>query len=507
MMRLVRWLLRLVVDAVVIAVVIVAAGVAAYFAYLPTWAEGQVRGALADAGLTDANFALAAVTYEAIELRDVRLTGDPNAWSARSIRVTFDAGGVWDRRIERVEVDGLRWSVAYADGELDPGPVARLLGDANAASEGPGWSLGAVSVTDSIVWLAYAGRRWSLPIDTGEGGDPNAAYTVRFDRGARTLHVEVPTRTLEPDDLISTLLRREAKLDVAGRAGASIDVDMTGRARAHVDLDGVDATYTADAADADEPAGYGVVGLTGRVAFDGLTPPRTAPGQQLHWRTLGLGELSFGRGVVRFTLEGRRSVLIEKLDWQGIDGGRFWAMAMRLDPQLPDVNIDLFVEQAPLGEWLPILTLGRATGSGAVSGRLPFRVRLEPTPRIALGRGYLYAVDPGQVRIEQVDAIDAMLERGGLAASGPDAYPQVVRRRLVQSLQDFAYDHLSFVMTERDGVPTLTIRAVGRGAASGQEVNLTMNFTGYQDLIDFALRLQLGLKRAGDAAWRGLIDD
>ncbi len=499
MLALLRWLVRFVFDAALLVVLVAGLGLAAYVFYVPGWIEDQVRTALADRGLDDANFELVSLGYDTVELRDVRLSADPNAMSIGSVRVVFDPLALWSRRIDRVAIRDLRWRIACADGKVDLGPIAQLIGNANSM-EGPSWSVGDLAIRDSMVTLDYDNRTWRLPLDTRAEADANAPYTVRYDADGGRLVVDLPGGLVTDDTLAGRWIGNELGAEVSGRAGASASVGLDGAVRAEVVMDDIDAGYTTDSA---EPTTYRVEGLRGRVALAGVDPLATEPGQQLHWDRLELGEIVFARGVLRFTMESPDSVLVEKLHWTGEDGGRFWAMALRFDPSAPDVSVDLFVEQASLDAWLPRLTLDYATGRGRLTGRVPFRIRTQPALRLALGQGYLHATDAGRVSIEDPNTIDRMLTQGGLASEGPDAYPALVRRRLVQSLQRFEYDQLSFVMSEEGGQPVLTVHVAGQGADNGQEVNLTMNFTGYQDALDLALRMQLGLRRATDRLFGG----
>ena len=131
-------------------------------------------------------------------------------------------------------------------------------------------------------------------------------------------------------------------------------------------------------------------------------------------------------------------------------------------------------------------------------------MKAEPRWRLALGEGYLYTVDGGKVKVGDASMVEQVLAE---QLRDDDRINAAVRERIVRALGDFDYKLLAFVISERDnGQSVMSVHVSGEGGEAKQGLDLTVNLTGYEDVIDFGLRLKLGLDQAADKGMKQLMN-
>jgi hypothetical protein len=148
-----------------------------------------------------------------------------------------------------------------------------------------------------------------------------------------------------------------------------------------------------------------------------------------------------------------------------------------------------------LKRWLDLVAPGQASGEGRLAGRLPLRVALEPKLRVGFGEGFLLAEPGGWFRINDVDTLKTMLDEHMPKVQGETDYSEVVKDRMVRALRDFGYSTLKFEILRNGRDQTLRVTTIGKGRKVPQEMNLTVNFNGFDDAIHSALALKLGLDK------------
>jgi hypothetical protein len=241
-------------------------------------------------------------------------------------------------------------------------------------------------------------------------------------------------------------------------------------------------------------------GVQANVHVLGLGPATTPPGQVVHWNSAQIGALRVREGTLAFrALEGF-AVRVESASWAVDDQGSMSVRPFELDPEHLEIDTTLTLDAVPLAAWLDLVGRDRVSGTGRISGDLAARVVFAPLD-VDLGEGHLWAVGGGTVRFLDDPETRKLLEQhvaAGAAATDDAAgdYQDVVKQRIVDSLADFAYEQLTFDLLAQDGHLTLRTHAVGKGRTVPQELDLELNLNGFDELVETALDVKLGVDNA-----------
>lgn len=370
-----------------------------------------------------------------------------------------------------VAVEGLRWR----GDDLPPFAIA-------LAREGEEMSFRATWPITDVATLTAEGR---LGLKRG--------------RPVGRARVDVPRFALHEGGRIATALETATGYSVTGEMNLAGTVDFEGsRITPSLEIGVFDVTATG------EDGKNSIEGLGAKIRVDGFSPLSTAGGQLLSFDTAKLGDLAVQDGRIRFTVESPRSILLERAEWRLGSTGRFWVYSFRLDPKDPDVEIELFTEHLSLDEWLGLVTADHASGEGQLFGRLRVHVKTEPRLDVTVRSGFLHAEGSGKIRIHDSDRVRDVLAGNMPRVAGETDYSQVVQDRIVKALEDFGFSTLKFDIFENEG-GGMTLRASVQGKGvepPHQELDLTVNVNGFEELIDPALSLKLGIDRTKS----GLLD-
>ncbi|MFA7235924.1 MAG: YdbH domain-containing protein [Phycisphaeraceae bacterium] len=479
MKRLMRWI----VWRVAVLAAMVAAGWGAYVYVLPGVIEGKIKAALTEAGFAKAVFVMEGLpTLSRMVVKDVKLDEQGRMRIGR-VEVWYDPARLLSGRVAMVKVTGVRWRV-----EVDEkGEMVTGLAPAPAPAPAPG-----SEVTGS---LAERVERVEV-----------ADVVVEIARGDRTQDVAIRRGVWSGEDWLIWMDATDVSLDERSVTGGWL-AKMTGlKMSGTVTLsgEGEPAAELKDVTIGSADRRYEMRGLEGRVTLRSVWPVRSEGGQVLRWREAAAGPTSFGQGLVRFTLDNPRKLLIEQVSWRWGEAGRLWLGAAWVDPMDFDLNAQLFMERVDLDQWLDAVSVGYAEGTGQLFGRVGLRVKAEPGWRLALGEGYLYTVEGGKVKVGDASMVERVLAE---QLRDDDRINAAVRERIVRALQSFDYKLLSFVMWQRaDGEQVMSVHVSGEGGEAKQGLDLTVNLTGYEDVMDLGLRLKLGLDRAADKGMKRLMN-
>ena len=331
-----------------------------------------------------------------------------------------------------------------------------------------------------------AAAEWPL----GEGGA--IPFRAVADARAGTADLSIPATRLSLSGDPIARLARAAGLEVEGelRLVGSLAAGPSPAARAarlRVAL--------SDGAIRARAGAFALTGLAARLRLDRSQPLRA---QSIRWEGGRAGELRLGPGALRFALAGRSGVYVERVSVGLASGGRVTAHGWRLDPGDPVIDTELFVERLALDHWLSLVTVDRAGGEGRLFGRLPVRIAFRPRFEAAVGAGFLHASGPGRLWVRDTPAVERVLANHAELAGQRD-YSDLVRRRIVESLRDFAYRRLEFHVVREGDETLLRVTTKGKGRQVPQELDLTVNFTNFNRFLDLALGVKLGMDRARDA--------
>ncbi|MEX0653198.1 MAG: YdbH domain-containing protein [Phycisphaeraceae bacterium] len=516
MRKLARWFRR----GVLLAGLALAGMAGLYVWGLPWLAQRQVRAALAEAGFDQATFTLDAATWRELRLSGLQLDPAGRATAGEVVARYQPAELLRHGRLRSLILRQVAWQVDLDDPHA-LAPFDQLAeGDPFDPARFPA---AFVAVRDSEVTLHERGRTWAVPI--------MLTLTHHADR----LRVRGLAEPMKPGSR-SPLLEQPIALDGtwhrrAGRRGGEVGFRLTGlplrdgepladvlaeyagsrvtgaagvAVRVALGPSGFEPHVTVALHDAEVTVGDGLLRFTGvqaRFAFDRLAPLRSEGGQQLTWQTLEAGDFDFANGLVAFTIEQPDAILVERLQVHTGDGGQFQAHSFRIDPQAVDTRVDLFIEHVELERWLALVSFDRMQGQGRLSGRLPLRIRTQPSLRVGVGQGYLQAEPGGVVRLlDAAAAQDVLSEHGG--PGGSMDLPAQIQDRVVEALRDFQFDALRFDFLEDDVTdqPYMRVYTKGRGRSGDrQEIGgLTVNVRNMDDLLNLAVATKLGLEGTGD---------
>jgi hypothetical protein len=230
-------------------------------------------------------------------------------------------------------------------------------------------------------------------------------------------------------------------------------------------------------------------GISGTVALSGPNPITIRDWQTLAWKKTKLGGTSLGRGSLAFRSRTPGVVEVQKAELE-IGEGKVWTSSFELNPEKLDIETTLFARGVSLQKWLPVVSKQRARGSGQLSGQLRARLQWRPEPQLKLYGGYLRATGRGHFSVTDRAWLRSALERyaAGFGAGGDRS--DLIKDRLIGALVDFGYTKLSArILQERP--PILRVETKGKGRKIPQELDLTLNVTGFDELINPGLRAWL----------------
>jgi hypothetical protein len=296
--------------------------------------------------------------------------------------------------------------------------------------------------------------------------------------------VELPQARIQSDDRLEVLIRRFVPIRVAGGLDVKAQLDPCSPTLAG------EATVRLTNLTAKESEGKAALfDINGSITLAGLSPITTRGQQVITWKRTKLGKRSFGNGslVFRSDSPGVVEVLRSRLD---LGGGTLRTSAFLLNPKDLDIETTVFAKGISLRRWLPVVSKGKARGRGKLSGKLDWRLRWRPEMELELTGGHLRAEGRGHFAINDREWLRTALKRyaAGFGADGDKS--DLIKDRLIGALLDFGYKTLSVKILQRRS-PILRVATQGKGRQIPQELDLTLNVSGYQDLINPGLRAWL----------------
>lgn len=336
-------------------------------------------------------------------------------------------------------------------------------------------------LADEVITFALRPRTIDTGIEVMVRGSHDLAA------GDGRARVDVPAVVFSPDALQPRALTVALSdlTDVAGTVDASAVIDWNAA--------GVDGTAELRAADLSfVAAGVSIAGLSTTLSFSRLLPPVSRPAQLLTIRTIDAGvplrDLTARLGFALDEAGGARLDLPEAA--VAFAGGRMTLRDARLDTRQPENRLTLELEQLDLGELLALVRLDGLSGTGVLNGSLPIAVR---DGRVAIADGALRTTGGGVLRYRSPTARQA-LESGGESVD-----------LLLQALENFQYDALSFAVDKRlDGETELRLQTTGSNpeVLDGYPFAININLSGNADRI---LASVLEGFRLSDTALRAIV--
>lgn len=326
--------------------------------------------------------------------------------------------------------------------------------------------------------------------------DANAQWPL-FKEAAISLAARVNLFSLSPGGTLTAKLPEFALADesqirklIHGSAAEGLDIDGTLGLDASLTFNGGDLTPRATVTLKDfnlhnNEQEFAAEGITGSVTFDSLAPT-TPPAQKFTIKKLKSKKLVLKDGTIAFRVESPDSLLVERTAWGFEDGqGSLHIHAFRYHPSQEKIDLEAFIENINVKQWISLITGDKAAGEGLMYGRVPVVFHTGKRKRIEFGRGFLYA-NPGTGWF-QIKSRDWLDQAVGGAALDPGAIAAEVEARIKEGLGNFEYSYLTFeFFPEKEGLLCVLV-AKGKSRNPDKPVNfqgITINFRGLEEAIN-----------------------
>ena len=197
-----------------------------------------------------------------------------------------------------------------------------------------------------------------------------------------------------------------------------------------------------------------IEGIQMSLSMPVLPEVRSAPGQQLRFSKLALGDLTAEKGIIDFQIESLRSFLIETahFDWSG---GKVDTQAMRISQGIEDYHIIFYCDRLNLARVLEQFGAAAAEGSGTVSGRIPVRYA---QGELSFDDGFLFSTPGagGKIHLTGTEILTAGI---------PPGTPQFAQMDLArEALKDYDYSWAKLTLTSEGEELLLKMQMDGKPA-------------------------------------------
>jgi hypothetical protein len=172
-----------------------------------------------------------------------------------------------------------------------------------------------------------------------------------------------------------------------------------------------------------------IEGINMSLSLPALPEVRSAPGQQLRFASLSMGDLTAEKGTIDFQIESLQSLLIEKAHFAW-SGGKVDTQAMRISQGIEDYHIIFYCDRLNLAQVLEQFGAAAAEGSGSVSGRIPIRYA---QGKLSFDDGFLFSTPGagGKIHLTGTEILTAGI---------PPDTPQFTQMELArEALKDYDY--------------------------------------------------------------------
>jgi hypothetical protein len=382
--------------------------------------------------------------------------------------------------------DGYHWKATVHAGNqddaiFDSAGVDAELGRISLAADASG-------ITNTATGTTQGAR---VTFDANWSALPDAVLTasgsLQHDESglAGRVVVNLPTKQYDDAQILARHVPQLRRWDVTGKLGARAEITLErNQPRGQV-------TVTVDNANfASKDAGVDVHGLGGSVTVDvGANGLSTPSPQRITADRAALASVDLTDASLAFQLKSTATVLVDQLSAHWL-GGRVSTSTVPINFADPKFEATLVADHIQLRELLAFAAEGRASGEGLISGRVVLRVN---GPQVSFGQGQLRSESPtGQIQVADTEWLGAALDASDPRFSAAGELQQV-KQRILDALKDFTYDRLAFNFAEEPasgGLLQVNTHGKGRTGKSPQELDMTLNFRGINDVVGPGKRLK-----------------
>ena len=303
-------------------------------------------------------------------------------------------------------------------------------------------------------------------------------------------HFTASASNVQPQRLLALLPPQVSRDidDAGGRVTFALDYKFdAGKSTASLQL-----APAAVFVEAQRAFGVSIHGLSGAVTLSDLLAPSTPPDQTITIHRITVAGQELASAVASITLKSPNRLVVNQLKFNWT-GGVAQAQPFALDPTKPVIATTVVLDRVGLRDVVALVTAGRATGDGTVSGSLPITIDLTraSAPHVEIGDGTFRADAPGNLRLgDSAEDLGKLMERENPGFAS-DPMLRDLRDDVLHAVQDFDY-HLLEVGFRRDNFGDLVtaMKIHGRGRENRLPINLNLNVTG----ADQALNAYLAAK-------------
>ena len=195
-------------------------------------------------------------------------------------------------------------------------------------------------------------------------------------------------------------------------------------------------------------------GLRLSISMPELPKMRSAPGQQIHFNKISLGDFVARNGRIDFQIESARSVLIEKMHFLWC-GGNVESNSIRLSTAAEVYHLTFYCDRLNLAQVLEQFGAAAAEGRGSVNGRIPLQYA---NGKIKFDDGFLFSTpgEGGKIYLTGTDILTAGI---------PPNTPQYVQMELArEALKDYDYSWAKLNITSEGEELLLKMQMDGKPA-------------------------------------------
>ena len=299
-------------------------------------------------------------------------------------------------------------------------------------------------------------------------------------------------------NLLALQLRRRPGVFAVALPGStwSGDGDLALQARVpFADLDAAALTLRISDFRLASTNGFSVRGLHSEVQLQGLPMPISTRAQAVRWQEVQFAAIEAGSGSAEFELRRGPELWLSARQRALDEIGAVGIRELRFLPGSTSFPATVDFEQVPLQQWLELLSGGRVTGEGRLSGSVTVVVRTQPSPGLDMLGGRLTAVAGGFVRFLDDAETEGLIRQHVQQIAASTGHDAVVQERLVAALKEFVFSVLDFKL-EPDAASedvALRVHAVGQGRQVPQPLDLDIRISGFHTAVDTAIAIKLGL--------------
>ena len=482
--------------AVALFAVLIAGGLwVSYIRLLPWIVRREVNAAFASVGLSNVKFDVTQASLFGTRIEGAG--GDEGQIGIGAVSVRYSPWDAVNGELKSISISNARLELDL-DAPLQLGAGAsKKSGSADASFELPFERL---ELMKCALVLKRGDRELRLPIDgaivrrnTKNAADLTITSAIArsdlnvsgaIDGAAGRAHFTASASNVQPLRLMAILPPQVARDvdDAGGNVTFALDYKFdAGKSSASLQLALADVFV-----EAQRGLGVSVHGLSGAVTFDDLLAPSTGSNQTITVDRVSVAGQEFTGVVLGFALESVNRLMIDQLKFNW-SGGAAQAQPFALDLTKPVVATTLFLDHVGLRDVVALVTAGRATGDGTVSGSVPFTIDLTRpgAPHVEVGEGTFRADERGNLRLgESAEDLGKLMERENPGFQS-DPLLRDLKADVLQAVQDFDY-HLLEVSFRRDALGHLVtaMKIHGRGRENRLPINLNLNVTGADEALN-----------------------